>query len=176
MNYFYFFMLALVTTFNAQAESCSFPNRLDLLNLSDCAKIDVSINKTALSKIKFDSNGLAGGSIENLGCFWLNRNGVMKKTICYDNGADYFSNGLARYIDSNGLFGYMNTDLKVVIRPQFTFAFPFKGSSAWVCNGCKTVASKESEYSKVAGGKWMTIDRKGKITKCKKAFDYQSCI
>jgi hypothetical protein len=52
--------------------------------------------------------------------------GPVQKTFCYDNGADYFVEDLARLIDSRGRFGFMNKKLKVVIVPKYTFAFPFE--------------------------------------------------
>lgn len=172
----YLILFTLFAHSYAQAEPCSFPNDKGLLSIEKCADISIKIDKKALSQFKFDSNGLAGGSIGTLGCYWLKKSGEIKKTHCYDNGADAFADGLTRYVDDKGYFGYMDTKLKIVIKPKFTFGFPFANGAAWVCNDCKTVQEKDSEHSRVEGGSWFVINKKGEVTKsCSKAFDYQSC-
>lgn len=122
---------------------------------------DLFLPKNKIRGLKFDRDGLIGGHVNHHGCVWLNRNGLMRPTHCFDNGPDYFEEGLARYIDSKGRFGYMNKKLKIVIPAQFTFAFPFRDGIANVCNGCET--KTKGEYSVMEGGEWWTINKTGKI-------------
>ena len=47
------------------------------------------------------------------------------KAYHFDNGDDYFCEGLQRIVDDNGRIGFADSTGKVVITPQFAFAFPF---------------------------------------------------
>lgn len=42
----------------------------------------------------------------------------------YDNGPDYSSDGLFRIVDDQGLIGFADTLGRVVVSPQFKYAFP----------------------------------------------------
>ena len=161
--------------------SCVFPNQSEQMILENCAVKSergvFKILKPALAKIKFDSKGLAGGSILTDGCYWLNSKGLLLKTHCFDNGADYFEDGFARYIDAAGKFGYMNQELEVKIRGKYTFAFPFQRGYAKVCMNCVKEKSKDSEHTLVTGGKWMIINKDGKTIKsCKNASKEYECL
>ena len=156
--------------------TCSFPNKQSDMTIENCSSNE-AITKSALRVIKFDQDGLAGGSITGKGCFWLHRSGRLKKTHCYDNGADYFKEGLVRYIDSTGKFGFMDKRLLVVIPPLYTFAYPFEAGHAKVCIGCQSKKTADGEHSSMEGGRWMILSRNGKIFKeCMDGQDYQSCL
>jgi hypothetical protein len=71
---------------------------------------------------------------------------TIAKAYAYDNGPDYFEEGLARIVDPRGKVGYIDTTGKIVIAPQFDDAASF-------CHGKAEVA---------AGGKTYVIDRAGK--------------
>jgi len=77
----------------------------------------------------------------------------------YDNGPDYIAEGLFRII-KNGKIGYANKEGKIIIKPQFDCAFPFKNGKAKVSNDCATVL--EGEYSSWESEKWFYIDKTGK--------------
>lgn len=160
--------------------ACRFPNQMEQMTIEDCAQVQqdssFKIEKSILKKIEFDKNGLAGGSIGKSGCYWLNKKGLLRKTHCFDNGADSFNYGLARFVDSNGKFGYMNQRLQVIIPAQYTFAFPFEYNYAKVCNGCQIEKLENSEHSLVKGGQWLVINKTGKIvTRCSDAKDANAC-
>lgn len=166
---------------NENILACTFPNKTDQILLKNCAFLgaasQLKIKKSIFKKIKFNEKGLAEGTISGHGCFWLNKEGALRKTLCFDNGSDYFEDGYARYINSSGYFGYMNQKLKVVIPAQYSFAFPFVRGLAKVCMGCKSVQLQDREHSLVSGGSWMIIDKKNKvIKKCASAKDFNSCI
>jgi len=59
--------------------------------------------------------------------------GALVRAFLYDNGPDYFSEGLARTVDDEtGLIGYVDQDLNTVIASQFVEATPFKNGQALV--------------------------------------------
>ncbi len=80
---------------------------------------------------------------------------------CFDSGPDEFVEGLARYIGPNGKFGFVDTNLKVVIPATFDFVHPFKNGRAEFCVGCSQSRVREGEYSFYEGGTWGLIDKKG---------------
>jgi len=57
--------------------SCNFPNHSEQMTIDSCAEKmkdnSIKIESSVLKKIKFDEAGLAGGSIEKEGCYWLNK-------------------------------------------------------------------------------------------------------
>ena len=97
----------------------------------------------------------------NHGIFYVSKTGKVKRTVNFDNGADYFKEGLVRTI-SKGKYGFMNDKLEIVIKPQFDFVYPFSDGKARFCNGCKEQSDGE-EHSTMVGGKWGYVDRDGKI-------------
>ncbi len=106
------------------------------------------------------------------GVFWANREGRMMKTLPADSLYGGFSQGLARHKGENGKIGYMNLNLRVVIKPQFDGATPFAYDYAKVCIGCKRQFKakdlKEDQHiNPLIGGKWWVIDKKGvKVKSC----------
>lgn len=86
---------------------------------------------------------------------------VLYTPYVIDNGPDYYSEGLMRYIE-NGKVGFVDEAGKIVIPAQFTMAFPFENSRARVCQGCETREDGEHSYVDPKTGKWGKIDRHGK--------------
>lgn len=76
----------------------------------------------------------------------------------YDNGPDYLVEGLFR-IKKNEKIGYANKEGKIIIKPQFDCAFPFKNGKAKVSNKCKTVP--DGEYHRWESESWYFIDKNG---------------
>lgn len=78
----------------------------------------------------------------------------------YDNGDDYFREGLRRVVDESGKIGYTDEAGKVVIKPRFPCAFPFQNGRAKVADVCRTVpvGAEHSEWQSEA---WYFIDRNG---------------
>ena len=106
----------------------------------------------------FSSEGIAA-IVDQAGWAYIDRTGaVIIRPFVFDNGPDYFREGLARFTEG-GKFGFFDRTGKIVIRPTFTFARPFSGGLAAVCEGCKEEAA--GEHRLVRGGKWGFIDRKG---------------
>jgi hypothetical protein len=85
---------------------------------------------------------------------------IVIRPFIFDNGPDYFREGLARFTVDNK-FGFFDTTGKIVIRPQFDWAFPFSEGLAVICTGCKKTPASDEHYT-VKGGKWGYINKEGK--------------
>lgn len=57
------------------------------------------------------------------------------KPYLFDNGADYFSEGLRRFV-KNGKIGFADRSGKTVIQPRHDFAASFNYGYAVFCDGC----------------------------------------
>lgn len=86
---------------------------------------------------------------------------IILEIFLFDNGPDYFKEGLARFIE-NGKMGFFDCGGRKVIAASFDFAHPFSGGRADVCNGCKRRAM--GEHYTMEGGTWMSVDRQGRLT------------
>ncbi|MCD6116147.1 WG repeat-containing protein [bacterium] len=80
----------------------------------------------------------------------------------YDNGPDYVSDGLFR-IMKNGKIGYADMNGKIIIKPQFDCAYPFKNGLAKVSKKC--ITEKKGEYSIWKSNDWFYINKKGRAIK-----------
>ena len=94
------------------------------------------------------------------GIYYINKNAKLVRTYLFDNGPDYFKEGLARTVKNNK-FGFINKKLTLVIKPQYDFAFPFANGVAKVCIGC--VLKPYGEHKTVEGGQWGQIDKQGNV-------------
>lgn len=65
-----------------------------------------------------------------------------------DNGPNSMSEGLVRIIDDKGLMGFAYMLGNIVIKPQYKFAFPFKGGKAKV-----TIKEKANQWVSTHIGK-----------------------
>ena len=92
---------------------------------------------------------------------YLNASGRAVPVLPFDNGADYFVEGLARTLQG-GKVGFVNENLSVVIPPQWDFAFPFENGMAVVCNNC-TSRPVGDGHREVVGGRWGAIDAQGQV-------------
>lgn len=77
----------------------------------------------------------------------------------YDNGDDYFREGLRRIVDRNGKIGFADERGRVVVSPRFAFAFPFENGVARVTAEGREI--KEGEHSRWVSPEWFYIDREG---------------
>jgi len=93
----------------------------------------------------------------------------------FDNGPDYASEGLFRYIE-NGKIGFADTNYAAVIKAQYDFATPFNHGLSAFCVGCKKTpvysidhkTRKETieeypEHCSYTGGKWGFINAKNEV-------------
>ncbi len=83
----------------------------------------------------------------------------------YDNGDDYISEGTQRIIDhKTHKMGYATPDGKVIIPPQYKFAYPFKNGKAKVTysGNLSKVPHSGNEYHYWNSHHWFYIDKNGK--------------
>ncbi|MEJ5049487.1 WG repeat-containing protein [Chryseobacterium culicis] len=81
------------------------------------------------------------------------------KAFLYDNGADYFSEGLRRLV-KNGKVGFADRNGKIVIEAEHDFASPFNYGYAAFCDGCDWEKTND-EHRSIVGGKWGVMNGKG---------------
>jgi hypothetical protein len=129
--------------------------------LVHCAKRDadgeLSIRPELLAEAPTDA-GIQ--TIHTDGNWLFALDGKAVTTLTYDNGADYFQEGLARTVQG-GKIGFVNESLEVVIAPSWDFAFPFENGKAVVCNGCRP--ESDGEHTTIVGGGWGYIDIRGAV-------------
>lgn len=85
------------------------------------------------------------------------------KPFFYDNGADYFSEGVRRFV-KNGKVGFVDRNGTVIINPEHDFASPFNYGYAAFCDGCDWEKTKD-EHKAMVGGTWGVMNFKGEIVK-----------
>jgi hypothetical protein len=120
----------------------------------------ITVAQRSLPHLSFDDNGLAAIVIEDRNLYFVNRQGKTAPAFKFDNGPDYFVEGLARTV-RNGKVGFVNSKLDLVIPPAWDFAAPFDHGVAAVCNRC--TPKSDGEHTSMTGGKWGYIDRRGAI-------------
>ncbi len=108
----------------------------------------------------FNQYGIAA-VVDDSGWVYIDKNGrSILRPFIIDNGPDYFSEGLARYMEQ-GKIGFMNENGVKVIPAMFEFVLPFSEGLAAFCEKCKEV--RDDEYKRVEGGKWGYINKAGEI-------------
>ena len=79
----------------------------------------------------------------------------------YDNGPDYFSEGVRRFVE-NGKMGFVDRNGRTIIPPKHDFVSFFTFGYAEFCDGCQW--KKDSEGHKTfVGGKWGVMNFKGEM-------------
>ena len=167
--------VSLAVTANACASSaaldCSYlaretagnPGHNEFQSQSRCAKLrpdgSLAVEPACLANLHF-SDGV-GAILVPTGWYYVTPAGRTARVLTYDNGPDYFEEGLARTIRS-GKVGFVDRSLSEVIRPAWDFAFPFAGGYAVVCNGCRSYPVSD-EHSQMRDGQWGYIDRSGRV-------------
>ena len=95
------------------------------------------------------------------GWAYIDRHGkVVLTPFIFDNGPDYFAEGLARFV-KDGKMGFFDTQGRVVIDARFDWVEPFSNGRAKFCSGCKK--QFHGEHWTMTGGKWGVIDKEGRI-------------
>ncbi|MFA7327305.1 MAG: WG repeat-containing protein [Candidatus Kapaibacterium sp.] len=88
---------------------------------------------------------------------------VIFDVYLFDNGPDYFSDGLFRIL-RNGKIGYADISGKVIINAEYECAFPFENGIAKVAYKCEPI-HVDDEHSTWESENWLFIDKSGKIIK-----------
>lgn len=77
------------------------------------------------------------------GWVYVNERGeAVLRPFIYDNGPDYFEEGLARFV-AKGKMGFHDQSLKIWIPARYDFAFPFVDGKAKVGMDCKLIPHGE---------------------------------
>ena len=76
------------------------------------------------------------------------------RPFLYDNGPDYYEEGLARFVD-NGKMGFHNEALHIVVPAVYDFVFPFENGEAKAGTNC--AFHREGEHSSVTCQYWETL-------------------
>jgi hypothetical protein len=118
----------------------------------------VTVSRQSLAHAEFGAEGLSAILVGER-IYFVNRAGNTAPALKFDNGPDYFVEGLARTV-KDGKIGFVNTALEPVVAPVWDFAFPFSNGVAAVCSGCMAAGG---EHQLVTGGKWGYIDKRGKV-------------
>lgn len=77
----------------------------------------------------------------------------------FDNGDDYFCEGLQRIVNKDGKIGFADSLGNVAIEPRFAFAFPFEDGYAKVTDEGKS--EPVGEYRTWVSDSWYYIDHDG---------------
>ena len=152
------------------ATSCVYPDKIaqSLLENSDCGEIspqgELLFSQKLLAKVDFSADLPACvlvGTGETYSAFYLDKLGNSRSTQFFDNGCDYFKEGLARtFVDEK--VAYFDKSLAVSIQTDFEQGAPFYYEHAIVCNG-PFVEEKIGEHTLQSGGRCGLIDHEGKV-------------
>jgi len=110
--------------------------------------------------ILFDGSKEGEKSEKNAWGYVYDKNGkFLYQPFLYDNGADYFSEGLRRLV-KKGKVGFADRNGKIVIEAEHDFASPFNYGYAAFCDGCDWEKT-DDEHRSIVGGKWGVMNIKG---------------
>ncbi|WP_353154677.1 WG repeat-containing protein [Pollutimonas bauzanensis] len=74
----------------------------------------------------------------------------------FDNGPDYFEEGLARFV-KDGKMGFHDKALNIVIPARYDFVFPFQDGAAKAGTNCRR--ERASEHTSVYCEKWESLSK-----------------
>jgi len=136
----------------------------ELTPFKNCGKIDANgvfvLKKEHLDNISFNKDNLSCVYTPGPRVFYVRPDGKTFEAHYFDNGCDYFNEGLARGI-ANGKMVFFNRKLEIKIDTPYDTIFPFADGYAVVCNDCNKV--KIGEHTGFRGGKCGYIDHSGKV-------------
>lgn len=112
--------------------------------------------------IEFDGSKKNGEREKNAWGYVYDRKGnFLYQSFLYDNGADYFAEGVRRFV-KNGKVGFANRDGKTIIDAQHDFVSPFNYGYASFCDGCDWMKT-DDEHKVIVGGTWGVMNFKSEI-------------
>jgi hypothetical protein len=91
---------------------------------------------------------------------YFNKDGIGHHAKFFDNGADYFKDGLAR-VEVDDKIGFINKKGEIIIKPQYVFVSPFRNGYAKMCKDC--VFKKEGEHTAINSEQWFYINKQNKV-------------
>lgn len=156
---FFVSMLFLTGSLFAQTKGFSSFEENGLFGFKD-KKGKVIIKPQYEQAMEFTKSGVAFVVSKNKWICIDAKNKFLLESFLYDNGPDYISESLARYVEE-GKMGFHNERCQKVIEAQYDFAYPFENGYAMVCLGCEL--KPEGEHKRIVGGKYGILNKKGKI-------------
>lgn len=155
--------LAMLTAIPAAADDrCHLLELPQLPVLEGCRQVApgmLQISKAALSRLEFDADGIAAVYASGQH-YYLRRDGSQLPVISYDNGPDYFSEGVTRAV-VDGRLGYYDIHLQPAFTARFDWGWPFENGVAEVCDGCRLGTPDSDGHTSLIGGERYRIDRNG---------------
>ncbi|WP_426479051.1 WG repeat-containing protein [Chryseobacterium sp. CBSDS_008] len=110
--------------------------------------------------ILFDGDKEGEKPEKNAWGYVYDKNGkFLYQPFLYDNGADYFSEGLRRLV-KKGKVGFADRNGKIIIEAEHDFASPFNYGYAAFCDGCDWEKTND-EHRSIVGGKWGVMNTQG---------------
>lgn len=110
--------------------------------------------------IHFDGSKKGEEREKNAWGYIYDRKGnFLYQPFLYDNGADYFQEGVRRFV-KNGKMGFADRNGTTVIEATHDFVFPFNYGYASFCDGCDWEKT-DDEHKAVVGGTWGIMNDKG---------------
>ncbi|WP_245626238.1 WG repeat-containing protein [Stenotrophomonas humi] len=155
--------LALLPGIAGAADACHRRDTADFAVLEGCQQAApgaLSITAAALAQLNFNEDGLASLQAGDQ-YYYVRRDGRYLPVIDYDNGPDYFQEGLTRAL-VNGRLGYYDIQLQPAFSARFSWGWPFKNGTAEVCENCHPGKPDAGGHTAIVGGQHFRIDRLGR--------------
>ncbi|WP_449467186.1 WG repeat-containing protein [Stenotrophomonas humi] len=155
--------LALLPGSASAGDACHRHDTADFAVLEGCQQTTpgaLVISADALAQLSFDEDGLASLRAGDQQ-YYVRRDGRYLPVINYDNGPDYFQEGLTRSV-VNGRLGYYDTQLQPAFSARFSWGWPFENGVAAVCENCHPGKPDADGHTSMIGGQHFRIDRQGK--------------
>lgn len=111
-----------------------------------------------MERLAFNVDGMAS-FFTSEHYFYVKPDGRFLPVVTFDNGADYFQEGLTRSSVS-GRIEFYNKDFELKLSPAYDWAWPFQNGLALVCTGC-VLSSMAGEHAQFKGGLWGYINKDG---------------
>ena len=155
--------LALLPGIAGAADACHRRDTADFTVLEGCQQTApglLVISADALAQLNFDEDGLASLQA-GAQYYYVRRDGRYLPVIRYDNGPDYFQEGLTRAL-VDGRLGYYDIQLQPAFSARFSWGWPFENGTAEVCENCHTGKPDAGGHTSIVGGQHFRIDRLGR--------------
>lgn len=119
------------------------------------------IVKVENNTVFFDSSLANKNQVEknSWGVVFDSKGNLLYQPYSYDNGPDYFSEGIRRFV-KKGKVGFVDRNAKTIIEPKHDFASSFNYGYAVFCDGCDWEKT-DDEHPAMVGGTWGVMNTKG---------------
>lgn len=107
----------------------------------------------------------SGKPLKGVGFMYDRKGNFLFYPYLFDNGADYFSEGLMRIVGENNKVGFADKNGNIVIAPLYDEASPFHYGYADFCNGCykERISEHDFKLHTTEGYSSGYINKKGEV-------------